>query len=71
MRNRKSGLFVMAALCVVAIVSVAPAAVKMPAVFNNDMVLQREMPVPVWGWADAGRQMIVVLDVRSVGPVVR
>ena len=59
MRIRKSGLFVVVALCVVGIVSAAPAAVKLPAVFNNDMVLQREMPVPVWGWADAGEEVTV------------
>ncbi len=28
------------------------AAVKMPALFSNHMVLQRDTSVPVWGWAD-------------------
>jgi sialate O-acetylesterase len=59
MRIKKSGLFVVLALCAVSISSLAPAAVKMPAVFNNDMVLQREMSVPVWGWADAGEEVTV------------
>ena len=59
MRITKSGLFAVLALCVVGIVSVVPAAVKLPAVFNNDMVLQREMPVPVWGFADAGEEVTV------------
>ena len=26
--------------------------VKLPSVIGSNMVLQREMPVPVWGWAD-------------------
>ena len=27
---------------------------RLPRVFGDDMVLQRQMPVPVWGWANAG-----------------
>lgn len=34
--------------------------VKLPAVFGSHMVLQREMPVPVWGWADPGEEVTVV-----------
>jgi sialate O-acetylesterase len=30
---------------------IAPAAVTLPKVFSHHMVLQRERPVPVWGWA--------------------
>ncbi len=33
--------------------------VKTPAVFGSGMVLQREMDVPVWGWADAGEKVTV------------
>ncbi len=33
--------------------------VKLPAVFGDHMVLQREIPAPVWGWADAGEQVTV------------
>lgn len=29
------------------------------------MVLQREVPVPVWGWADAGEDVVVTLGKRS------
>lgn len=32
----------------------APAAVKLPRVFGPNMVLQRDRPVPVWGWAKPG-----------------
>ncbi len=35
------------------------AAVKMPKIFGDNMVLQREMPVPVWGWADKGEKVTV------------
>ncbi len=35
--------------------------VKLPAIFTDHMVLQREMPLPVWGWADPGEEVAVVL----------
>jgi sialate O-acetylesterase len=35
------------------------AAVKLPLVFSDHMVLQRDAPVPVWGWADAGEEITV------------
>ncbi len=35
------------------------AAVKLPAVFVDNMVLQRETNAPVWGWADAGEKVTV------------
>ncbi len=33
--------------------------VKLPSVLNSHMVLQRDMPIPVWGWADAGEKVTV------------
>jgi sialate O-acetylesterase len=35
--------------------------VKLPAVFADHMVLQRERPCPVWGWATAGETITVQL----------
>jgi sialate O-acetylesterase len=37
----------------------ANADVRMPHVFSNSMVLQRDMPVPVWGWAEPGEEVTV------------
>ncbi len=37
----------------------AVAAVRMPAVFSQNMVLQASMPVPVWGWAGANEKVTV------------
>lgn len=31
--------------------------VTLPRIFGNDMVLQREMPVKIWGWADPGEHV--------------
>ena len=41
------------------IACVAQAAVKLPAIFGEGMVLQQQQPVPVWGWADANEQVTV------------
>jgi len=43
-------------------VSLVQADVKMPAVFSDNMVLQRGIDVPVWGWADAGEKVAVVFN---------
>ena len=37
----------------------ADAAVKLPALFSEHAVLQRGMPVPIWGTADAGEEVTV------------
>ncbi len=37
----------------------AASALQMPSVFSDHMVLQREMPVPVWGTAEPGAQITV------------
>ena len=36
--------------------------VTLPRIFGNVMVLQREMTVPVWGWADPGEKVAVRVD---------
>ena len=33
--------------------------VKLPNVIGSNMVLQRDMPVPIWGWADKGEKVTV------------
>lgn len=43
----------------------AGADVRLPAAFGDHMVLQRELPIPVWGWADPGERVTVTLDGRS------
>ena len=39
--------------------------VRLPAVFSDNLVLQQEMPVPVWGWADPGEQVTVTCQKSS------
>jgi len=33
--------------------------VSLPKIFGDNMVLQRNVPVPVWGWADANEKIEV------------
>ena len=35
--------------------------VRVPSVIGSGMVLQRDQPVPIWGWADAGEEVTLVL----------
>jgi len=60
--SMRSVLVVLALACAV---SVASADVKLPGVFGDHMVLQRGMPVPVWGWAEAGEKVTVTLCGQS------
>ena len=50
------------AVCMAMAISVAWADVKLPAVFSDNMVLQRDLAVPVWGWADAGEKVVVAFN---------
>jgi len=58
----KSLKFSVAVLLVLALATLGSAAVRMPHVFGDHMVLQRNMAVPVWGWASPGEQVSVQLD---------
>jgi sialate O-acetylesterase len=40
----------------------ARADVKLPKVIGDHMVLQRDRPLPIWGWADPGEEVTVKLD---------
>lgn len=39
--------------------------VKLPTVIGSHMVLQRDKPIPIWGWADAGEKVTVSLAGQS------
>ncbi|MEO2015574.1 MAG: sialate O-acetylesterase [Fuerstiella sp.] len=40
----------------------AKADVKLPAVLDSHMVIQRDQPVRIWGWADADEKVTVTLE---------
>lgn len=39
--------------------------VRLPKIFGDQMVLQQQQPIPVWGWAEAGEQVTVTLGDRT------
>ena len=49
-------------LIVASSVPQARADVKLPKVLSSHMVLQRDRPLPIWGWADPGEEVTVKLD---------
>ena len=58
---------VTAALAMLALVAgLAAADVSLPAIFGNGMVLQRDIPLTVWGKADPGEQVTVAVAGQSV-----
>ncbi len=61
-------LFLLGAVAAVAAVLVSPvlrADVKLPAVIGDNMVLQRAINVPIWGWADPGEKVTVTLGKQA------
>ncbi len=44
----------------------ARAAVELPLIFSDGMVLQRDRPIPVWGMVDAGSRVRVEFDGKAV-----
>ena len=39
----------------------AHAELRLPSIFSDHMVLQRDMPVTVWGWSEPGSRIAVNL----------
>ncbi len=59
-------------VCLVFIASwtaVAAAAVRLPAEIGNNMVLQCDRPVPIWGWADKGEEVTVTVADQTLKSV--
>jgi sialate O-acetylesterase len=48
--------------CAILLAQTLKANVKVASVFSSHMVLQRDKPVPVWGWADPGEKVIVTFN---------
>ena len=49
-------------LILVASASLVYAQVRLPKLFSNNMILQRDVAIPVWGTAKPGSQVVVVLN---------
>jgi len=57
---RSRGLMLVVAVCL-GFVAQTQAEVKVPSIFSNHMVLQRDKPIAVWGWDAAGTEVTVTL----------
>ncbi len=54
-----------ASLLVTSSLPQAQADVKLPKVLSSHMVLQRDRPLPIWGWADPSEEIMVKLDAST------
>ncbi len=41
--------------------NVAHADIRLPTIFSDNMVLQRNMKIPIWGWGDPGEKVVAQL----------
>ena len=62
-KHLAAGRFVSLSLLFFILVAPRPslADVRLPAIFGSHMVLEQDMKIPVWGWADAGEAVTVTL----------
>jgi sialate O-acetylesterase len=58
-------------LCVISIVQFTAAAVTPMGIFSDSMVLQRDLKVPIWGWATVGEQVTVTFNGQTVQATAR
>ena len=57
---------ILAFICLAAaMVGMTQADVRLPEIFDNNMVLQRDMPLPIWGWAEPGESIVVSYSVQT------
>jgi len=63
--DKHGGALIRAALLVLAAAVTAGAEVQLPRVIGNNMVLQRNQPVPIWGWDQPGQEVTVSLGEHS------
>ena len=66
MRRNRLALLLLGALIAVFDPSAATAEIRLPAVIADNMVLQHDQPIPVWGWAEPGETVSVALAGQTV-----
>ncbi|MHA4810628.1 sialate O-acetylesterase [Flavitalea flava] len=57
--KKTTGLYAFVLLITVLATSVVRANLRLPRLFMDNMVIQRDQPVAIWGWADAGEHVII------------
>ncbi|MHC4394130.1 MAG: sialate O-acetylesterase [Planctomycetota bacterium] len=61
----QTALFLLVA-CFCVTISPVSADIRLPSVINDNMVLQRDVPIPIWGWADPRERIKVELGPNQV-----
>ena len=69
MKLRRISVLVVACFAAFCVAVASQADVRLPQIFGDHMVLQREQPIPVWGWADPGEEVSVELGDKAVSTV--
>ena len=70
MSNRRtSWLLFTTVLAALALTNWVSAEVRLPALVSDHMLLQQEVPVRIWGWADPGEQVRVRFEGQDVSAV--
>ncbi|MEI7836009.1 MAG: sialate O-acetylesterase [Planctomycetota bacterium] len=59
MNNLRRSVVGVLVACVVAIAAPAAGAVTLPSIIGSNMVLQADVPLPIWGWAAPGEKVTV------------
>ena len=65
MKRWKNAIVVVCAIVMLAVPEVR-AEIKLPHVISDHMVLQRDMALPIWGWAEPGEAVTVKLGKQTV-----
>jgi len=61
--------FIFAGASLVLFCTSATARLSLPAVINDNMVLQRNIPIPIWGWANAGQKVTVSFEKKAISVI--
>jgi sialate O-acetylesterase len=64
-RKLISTVFVLSCLLFLINTTVAVAAIRLPAIIGDNMVLQRNVKVPLWGWADPGEKIQITFQKKA------
>ena len=64
--RRTSWILLSTVLTVLALTGWVSAEVRLPALISDHMLLQQEVPVRIWGWADPGEQVRVEFGGQNV-----
>ncbi len=60
MKKHMRAMMLSSAMLTLATATPTSAAFSVPSFFSENMILQRDVPVPLWGWADAGEVISII-----------